>query len=82
MNIRKAEKAEQRNEEKRILFEDAIANANMGEPPTSKQIQEYLSKTSSTISDWIKKYGYMIDKNNGGVVVKIPQIKTEDEKQG
>lgn len=56
-------------------FEDAVNNCNMGEPPTVKDLQEWFSTTGKvvaerTIRDWIAKYGYKIDRNNGNVVVK------------
>ncbi len=56
-------------------FEDAVNNCNMGEPPTVKDLAEWFSTTGKvvaerTIRDWIAKYGYKIDRNNGNVVVK------------
>ncbi|MNR54218.1 hypothetical protein D3C85_1743640 [compost metagenome] len=50
-------------------------NCNMGEAPTLKDLTEWFSSTGKpvaerTIRDWVTKYGFMIDKNNGSVVVK------------
>lgn len=56
-------------------FEDAVNNCNMGDPPTVKDLQEWFSSTGKsiaerTIRDWIKKYGYEIDRSIGFRVVK------------
>ena len=71
---RKKSAKEKRNDRKRKL-EDAIANANMGEPPTVKDITEYLSTDTDEISErtvrnWLKEFGYAINKNAGNVVTK------------
>ena len=57
-------------ETKADTFDNAIQNANAGDPPTVKDLMEYLSKSERTIRGWIKEHGYMIDRNNGNVVVK------------
>ena len=51
-------------------FHEAVNNANAGEPPTVKDLSDYLSKPDRTIRNWIKEFGYSIDKNNGTVVLK------------
>lgn len=56
-------------------FEDAVNNCNMGDPPTVKDLQEWFSSTGKevperTIRDWVKKFGYVIDRNNGNTVKK------------
>ena len=47
----------------------------MGEPPTVKDITEYLSTDTDEISErtvrnWLKEFGYAINKNAGNVVTK------------
>ena len=61
-----------------MKFENAIALCNAGEPPTTSQIAEYLDIEVRTARNWIKKYGYEIDKNTN-TVVKIQG--TEDESE-
>lgn len=60
-----AEKSRDKNKTK---FENAVALANMGDTPTFAQLVEYLDMPERTLRDWIKRYGYMIDKNNGLVL--------------
>ncbi|SEU32494.1 AAA family ATPase [Paenibacillus sp. NFR01] len=72
---KRKEKAGQQRRSKAEEFEDAVANCNMGEPPTVKDLTEWFSTTGKTVAertmrDWIAKFGYMIDKNNGNTVVK------------
>ena len=71
-----------RSEQKR-KFEDAVANANMGEPPTVKDLVEYLSTEDnevpkSSVYTWVKRYGYQVDKNTGKVTKKA-NSENEDE---
>lgn len=66
-------KNERRSKEQE--FEDAINNCNFGKPPTVKELISYFSSAGKevaerTMRDWVKAFGYMIDKNNGNVVVK------------
>lgn len=54
-------------------FEDAVQNCNAGEPPTVKDLQQWFSSAGSDVSDrtirnWVKKFGFCIDKNSGRVV--------------
>ena len=54
-------------------FEDAVNNCNMGEPPTLKDLVQWYSDsgkevTERTVRNWVKKFGFSIDKNNGTVV--------------
>lgn len=58
---------------KKREFEDAVANCNMGEPPTVKDLVQWYSDTGKevaerTIRDWVKKFGFRVDKNTGTVV--------------
>lgn len=53
-------------------FEDAVQNCNAGEPPTLKDLQQWYSSAGSdvserTIRNWVKKFGFCIDKNSGTV---------------
>lgn len=72
---KRKDKAKEQRRSKAEEFEDAVNNCNMGEPPTVKDLQEWFSSTGKqvaerTIRDWVGKFGYMIDKNNGNAVVK------------
>lgn len=56
-------------------FEDAVQNCNMGEPPTVKDVVEWFSSSGKEVSDrtvreWVKKFGYRIDKNEGNIITK------------
>jgi hypothetical protein len=58
---------------KRRKFEDAVANCCMGEPPTVKDLVQWFSDAGEeiperTMRDWIKKFGFCLDKNSGKVV--------------
>lgn len=59
--------AEKTRDKNKVRFENAIALANMGEPPTVEMLAEYLGMNNRTLRDWIKRFGYVIDKNNGTV---------------
>ena len=61
-------------------FENAVASCNMGEPPTVKDLEQWYSSagkkvTDRTIRNWVKNFGFYIDKNTGCVV------KSEQKKQ-
>lgn len=63
--------AEDKREKQRIKFENAVNFCSAGEAPTVKDLSEYFEGTSEkTIRDWIKKYDYFIDKNNGNRIFK------------
>ncbi len=54
-------------------FCDAVERCNMGEPPTVSDLVEWYSSTGKnvaprTVRDWIKRYGFSVDKNTGKVV--------------
>ena len=74
---RNAAKAEKKKSDKRRNkkqeFEDAVQNCNMGEPPTIKDLSEWFSSAGQNVADrtireWVKKFGFCIDKNSGRVV--------------
>ncbi len=60
--------AEKTRDKNKTKFENAVALANMGDTPTFAQLVEYLDMPERTLRDWVKRYGYMIDKNNGLVL--------------
>ena len=74
---KRRENAADRNEQNRIRFENAVNLCNAGEPPTTRQLAEYLELEVRTIRNWVKKYGYMINKETN-LVEKAPE-KTENE---
>jgi len=63
--------AEEKREQEKADFDDAVANANGGEPPTVKHLVEWFTKDEDdppkedTLRRKLKKYGYKIDKNTG-----------------
>lgn len=72
---KRKDKAQKERRSKADEFEDAVNNCNMGDPPTVKDLQEWFSSTGKeiperTIRDWVKKFGFKIDRNNGNVIVK------------
>lgn len=73
-NKRKAS-AERERKSREAQFEDAVMNCNFGDPPTVKDLAEWFEKSGKevserTIRNWIREFGYKIDRNNGNVVVK------------
>ena len=68
---RKASAKRERRSKARDL-EEAIGACNFGEPPTKKQLAEYLGVTERSVGDRLKSHGgYMVDKNNGNVIVPV-----------
>ena len=68
---RKASAKRERRSKAREL-EEAIGACNFGEPPTKKQLAEYLGVTERSVVDRLKSHGgYMVDKNNGNVIVPV-----------
>lgn len=68
---RKASAKRERRSKAREL-EEAIGACNFGEPPTKKQLAEYLGVTERSVGDRLKAHGgYMVDKNNGNVIVPV-----------
>lgn len=67
---------------KKREFEDAVQNCNMGEPPTVKDLANWYSSAGKkveerTIRNWVKKFGFCLDKNSGKVVKA--EADTDDE---
>lgn len=50
-----------------MRFAEAVSAANMGEPPTVKELAEYLGVSDRTCRDQVKRYGFRIDKNTGTI---------------
>ncbi|MFZ3132861.1 MAG: AAA family ATPase [Desulfosporosinus sp.] len=65
--------AKKKRETNKETFENAVASCNFGEPPTVKNLVEAMDAKDRTVRDWIAKYGYKVDKNNGGIVVKMEE---------
>ena len=65
--------AQQERRSKEQEFCDAVERCNMGEPPTVNDLVEWYSSTGKnvaprTVRDWIKRYGFSVDKNTGKVI--------------
>jgi RecA-family ATPase len=72
---KRKEKAEEQKRSKADEFNDAVVNCNFGEPPTVKDLVEWYSSTGKevaerTVRDWVKKFGYEIDRSIGYRIVK------------
>lgn len=60
-------KAAARKDDGAVRFAEAVSAANMGEPPTVKELAEYLGVSDRTCRDQVKRYGFRIDKNTGTI---------------
>ena len=74
--------AKKKADDKRREFEDAVANCNAGEPPTVKDLVQWYSGAGKevsvrTVQNWVKKFGFFIDKNSG----KVLPSESEDEEE-
>lgn len=72
---RRKESAAKNRRSKAREFEEAVNNCNAGSPPTVKDLMEFFSTDDKevparTIRDWVKRYGYWIDRNTGCVYKK------------
>ncbi|HCD70882.1 MAG TPA: DNA primase [Ruminococcaceae bacterium] len=65
---KRKQSAKETRDKNRVKFENALTLANMGEPPTADMLADYLDMNNRTVRDWIKRYGYVIDKNSGLVI--------------
>ena len=68
-------KAKSNRDDKQSRFDQAVQTCNFGKPPTVKMLIEALSSVDKMISertmrDWVKRFGYIIDKNQGNIVTK------------
>lgn len=66
--MRRKQNNEDRNEKNRIKFENAVNFCNAGEPPTVRQLTEYLEMKERTVRSWIERYGYTIDKDSKKII--------------
>jgi len=58
-----------RRQQQAAALDMAVANANMGQPPTIRQLADYLDKEESTVRKYIKESKkFTLDKNTGTVV--------------
>lgn len=63
--------ASKERKDKNLALEDAIAQCNYGEPPTKKQVAEYLGITERSVGDRVKMHGgYDFDKNSGTLIAR------------
>jgi RecA-family ATPase len=56
-------------------FDDVISSCNFGEPPTVQDVVEWFTNSGKqvaerTVRDWVKKYGYEMDRTIGHRIVK------------
>lgn len=65
--------------DKNSELETAIASCNFGDPPTKKQLAEFLNISERSVSDRLKAHGgYSVDKNNGGIIVRSDSLKNAE----
>lgn len=74
--------AADKKESDREKFEEAVANSNMGEPPTVQDLIDWYTKDGKAPSEksvrrWAQKFGFCIDKNFGTVVRQEDLKRTE-----
>lgn len=63
--------ATQQREDAKAEFEQAVQSCKFGEPPTKKELADYMSVSVRTVGNKMREHGgYKIDKNNGNVIVK------------
>lgn len=63
--------AKKSKKDKKLELEEAVQACKFGEPPTKKELADYLEVTERSVSDRLKAHGgFMIDKNNGNVIVR------------
>lgn len=76
---KRKEKAKEQRRGKAEEFEDVVNNCNFGEPPTILDVIAWYESTGKevaerTVRDWIKRYGYEIDRSNGFRIVKKEEV--------
>ncbi|GAA0382508.1 AAA family ATPase [Paenibacillus motobuensis] len=72
---KRKDRAKQERRSKAEEFEEVVNNCNFGEPPTVLDVIAWYSSTGKevaerTVRDWVKKYGYEIDRSIGFRIVK------------
>ena len=70
MNEKRKKQAEKQNDDIKGKFEKAIQNAACGEPPTVKELTEFLEMSERSVRRYITKFGYFLDKNDNTVKQK------------
>ncbi|MDE7194123.1 MAG: AAA family ATPase, partial [Oscillospiraceae bacterium] len=68
MNDKRKKQAKQQNDVNKERFENAMQNAHFGEPPTIKEVVEYLELSEKTVRRYIEKFGYQIDKRTKTII--------------
>ena len=61
---------EKRRSSKEQDFKNALLAANAGDPPTVKDMAEYLGVAERTVRDRVRDFGYRIDRSKGNIIVK------------
>ncbi|MDN8591906.1 AAA family ATPase [Paenibacillus sp. 11B] len=79
---KRKDKAKEERRTKAEEFEDVVNNCNFGEPPTLMDVMSWYGSTGKevaerTVRDWIKKYGYEIDRSLGFRIVKKEDAEEE-----
>lgn len=70
MNEKRKKQAEKQNDNIKGKFEKAMQNAACGEPPTVKELTEFLDMSERSVRRYITKFGYFLDKNDNTVKPK------------
>ncbi|WP_375103788.1 AAA family ATPase [Paenibacillus sp. RS8] len=72
---KRKDKAKEKRRSQAEEFEEVVNNCNFGDPPTLMDVIAWYGSTGKevaerTVRDWIKKYGYEIDRTIGFRIVK------------
>lgn len=72
---KRKDKAKDQRRSKAEEFEVVVNNCNFGNPPTLNDVMAWYESTGKevaerTVRDWIKKFGYEIDRENGFRIAK------------
>lgn len=72
---KRKEKAKKERRSKAEEFEDVINNCNFGKPPTILDVMAWYESTGKevaerTVRDWVRKFGYKIDRSLGFRIIK------------
>lgn len=68
-------KAAAKRDDGAVRFAEAVSAANMGEPPTLKELSDYLGISERTCRDKLKQYGFKMDSRTK-LIVKAATIQT------
>lgn len=64
---KRKDNADKNKKSKRVKFENAVNFCGIGKAPTLQELAEYLSVEIRTVRNYVKEYGYYVDKNDGTV---------------